>query len=36
MGRHLRFVCQPQRSGDVSFSSITFQADCDEIELVMY
>ena len=34
MGRRLRFVCQPQRSVDVSFSSITFQADCDEIELV--
>jgi hypothetical protein len=25
MGRRLRFVCQLQSSGDVSFSSITFQ-----------
>jgi hypothetical protein len=34
MGRRLRFVCQLQSSGDVSFSSITFQVDCDEIELL--
>ena len=33
MGRRLRFVCRPQRSGDVSLSSITFQAGCEGIDL---